>query len=468
MKPTIVEQLKQAIGPEKVKTDNATLKDRRQDYSMPAELADLQGRGAPNPACVVRPKTTQDVALIVKTCNKNKALLVPFGLGSGVVSAIIATPDTVVLDMGSMKKIRKLDKLNLMATFEAGVRGSDAENFVAKEGMTIGHYPQSIEVSSVGGWVATRASGQFSSAYGSIEDVVMGLEVVLPNGDILQTRLTPRAAAGPDLNNIFLGCEGTFGIITAVTFSLRWKAQKQGHTAFYIPSMDKGFELQRYIIQSGWTPPVMRQYDAVETERNFKAYTRKNDGLLIMVHEGPSGSVDAELKECREIAKDLGCDPAPIEVVNNWLKNRNHVDSFEKYLSQDIVVDTIEIAATWDKIGTIYTRTIDALNQIDNMLNASGHSSHCYRSGINIYFTFAALASDPAKMDKLYQDCWQRVMEETIKGGGGISHHHGIGRIRRDYISAEIGESGVNFLRSLKKVLDPNNILNPEVLIPHN
>jgi len=467
MNTEIIEKLKQAIGPEKVKTDKATLHDHRRDWSVLNELADMQGRGAPNPACVVNPENPQDVVKIVKICNENRALLVPFGLGSGCMKGIFATPETVLLDMSSMNRIRNIDEKNLIATFDAGVRGADAEDAVAKKGMTLGHYPQSIDVSSVGGWVATRASGQFSSAYGSIENVVMGLEVVLPNGDLLETRLTPRAAAGPDLKYIFLGSEGTLGIVTAVTFSLRWKAEKREYTAFYAPDMEQAFELQRYIIQSGWMPPVMRQYDALETKRNFKAYARGDDCLLIMVHEGPKGRVDEEIKACLEMAKDLQCDEAPTETVADWLENRNHVVGWDTWLKQDIILDTIEMAATWDKIGPIYHNAIASLNKVDKMLGASAHSSHCYRSGINLYFTFAALASDPLNMEAMYYDCWRRVMEATIEGGGGISHHHGIGRVRRNYMPAEIGESGVNLLRNLKQTLDPNNILNPEILIPH-
>ena len=467
MNTEIIEKLKRAIGPEKVSTDTTILKELRHDYSVTSKLADMQGRGAPNPGCVVNPDSTRDVVAIVRICNEQKALLVPFGLGSGVCGGVIATPETVLLDMSSMKRIRAIDKLNLMATFDAGVRGTDAEASVAKEGMTIGHYPQSIELSTVGGWVATRSSGQFSSAYGSIEDVVMGLEVVLPNGEVLETRLTPRAAAGPDLKHLFLGSEGTLGIITAVTFSLRWKPEKREYSAFYVPTLEQGFELQRYIMQSGWTPPVMRQYDRIETKRNFKEHAREDDSLLIMVHEGPAERVDAEIRACGEMAKELECDRAPTQAVTDWLKERNNVPGFEEYLAQNIILDTIEIAATWDRIGPIYHNTIASLNKVDKMLSASGHSSHCYRSGINIYFTFAALADDPSKMDAMYHDCWRRVMEATIEGGGGISHHHGIGRVRRGYLSAEIGESGVNLLRSLKKTLDPNNILNPEVLIPH-
>jgi alkyldihydroxyacetonephosphate synthase len=406
------------------------------------------------------------VVKVVNACRETTTAIVPFGLGSGVVCGVIASADAVLLDMSAMKKIRSIDTHNLLATFDAGVCGADAEAAVDRRGMMLGHYPQSMDVSTVGGWVATRACGQFSSAYGGIENLVLGLEVVLPNGDVLQTQTTPRASAGPDLKQIFLGSEGTLGIITAVTFSLHWKPEKQDYTAFYAPTMEKGFEAQRYIIQSGWTPPVMRQYDAIEVERQFPEYLRGDDCLIIMVHEGPAAKTAAEIAECTEIATDVGCEAAPGEVVEKWLEERNHVPTFESFLESGIVVDTVEIAADWKKIAPIYTNAVASLNEVENMLNASAHSSHCYRSGLNLYFTFAALPSDPNKMSAVYFDCWRRIMEATIEGGGGISHHHGIGRIRRKWMPDEVGEAGVAILKNLKAILDPDNILNPGVLIP--
>lgn len=463
----IIEKLRQAIGESKVKTHPELLSERRHDYSVLSQLADLQSRGAPNPACAVTPASTGDVVAVVNVCRENKVPLVTFGLGSGVVCGIITSPQCVLLDMSSMKRIRKIDKHNLLATFEAGVRGSDAEAAVAKEGMTIGHFPQSIDVSSVGGWVATRSCGQFSSAYGGIEDMVMGLEVVLPDGEVLNTRLTPRASSGPDLKQLFLGSEGALGVICAVTFSLRWKPQKQDYSAYYAPTMAKGLEFQRYVIQSGWAPPVMRQYDTTEVKRLFPEQVRDEDALIIMVHEGPAGQVAAEIAECSEIAADLGCDKAPTESVTKWLADRNHVPEFESFLKNNIILDTIEIAATWDRIDKIYDNAVASLNEAENMLAASAHSSHAYRSGINLYFTFAAKVADVSDMEKVYRECWRKVLQATIDGGGGISHHHGIGRIRRDWMPAEVGEAGVVLLKKLKNALDPENIMNPEVLIPN-
>ncbi|MCP4753378.1 MAG: FAD-binding oxidoreductase [Proteobacteria bacterium] len=466
MSQTTIEALRQAVGAARISTEEHVLQERRRDYSFINELNDFQGRTVPKPCCVAMPADTADVVKIVNVCRETQTTLIPFGLGSGVVGGVIANPEAVVLDMSAMKRIKKIDTYNLMATFEAGVRGSDAEAALNKQGLMLGHYPQSMDLSSVGGWVATRAAGQFSSAYGCIEDIVMGLEVVLPDGEVLETKLTPRAAAGPNLNEIFLGSEGTLGIVTAVTFSIHWKPEKQEYTAFYAGDMDKGFELQRYIMQHGWAPPVMRQYDATEIARLFPDQLRGQDSLLIMVHEGPKGRVAAEVKEIGEIATDIGCDPAPVEVVAKWMEDRNHVPTFDELLRAGVVVDTIEIAATWDKIGGIYQSAVASLNEVENIATASAHSSHCYRSGINLYFTFAAIPSDKEMMADVYHDCWRRVIDAVVDGGGGISHHHGIGRIRRDRMPDEIGTTGVRLLQTLKKAMDPENILNPEVLIP--
>lgn len=462
---SIVEKLQEALGQGKIFTDEFTLKDRRRDYWMLSQLDDMQGRRLPNPSCVVRPAETEDVVAVVNLCRENGSPLVPFGLGSGVCGGVKVTPQTVLLDMSAMTRTRLLDIDNLLVTFEAGVRGIDAEAIVAKNGLTIGHHPQSIELSTVGGWVATRAAGQFSTAYGCIEDMVLGLEVVLPSGDVFNTRMTPRASAGPDLKQIFLGSEGTMGVITAVTLTLRWKPEKRAMSAYYAPTMEEGFELQRFIIQSGWTPPVMRLYDASEVGRNFSDYKQGDDVLLLLIHEGPVARVDAEVAACSTLASNQGGTAAPAAVVEHWYRERNHVPSFEDLIKKGIVADTIEIAATWDRIGPIYKNVVRSLREVKGVVVASAHSSHCYRSGINLYFTFAAIPENPETMADIYKECWHRTMKETVAGGGGISHHHGIGRVRRDWLPAEIGETGMTMLKSIKKVLDPTNFMNPEVLI---
>lgn len=463
---SILERLRTELGSEKVVTDPAVTGTRRHDYWMSSQLDDAQGRGAPNPACVVRAVTRGDVVRVVNACRETRTPLVPFGLGSGVCGAIVAAADTVVLDLGRMNRVVSIDGSNLLATFEAGVRGSDAENALAKDGLTLGHYPQSIGVSSVGGWVATRASGQFSTAYGNVEDILFSLEAVLPNGEVIDTRKTPRASAGPDLRHVFLGSEGTLGVVTGVTFSVRRTPEKRVLCAYHIGSMDSGFELQREIVQSGLLPAVLRQYDEKEAARNFAAYAHGSDALLLVVHEGLAAKVDAEASATRAIAARLGAREANPEATERWLADRNHVPSFRSFIENGIVVDTIEIASTWDRIGAIYARAIEALGGAAGMLSASAHSSHVYRSGINLYFTFAAKPEDASNLGPTYLDCWQRVMTAVIEGGGGIAHHHGIGRLRRAFLRDELGPGGVALLRALKQALDPLGFMNPGALIP--
>ena len=332
--------------------------------------------------------------------------------------------------------------------------------------MTIGHWPQSIDLSTVGGWVATRAAGQYSTGYGNIEDLLFGLEAVLPDGSIVRTRATPRASAGPDLRQLFLGSEGTLGVVTEATFSLRPLPEVSRGAAFSFEDFGAGLEAIRQLMREGWRPPVVRLYDAAESARSFGAHCPDGRALLLLLHEGAAGAVAAELAGCAARATAAGGEGAPDEAVTDWLDHRNRVPTFRGFLEKGIVVDTIEVGATWDRILPVYDAVTASLREVEGILIASGHSSHSYRSGTNLYFTFLARPADRARLAETYRECWRRTMEATISQGGGIAHHHGIGRIRRDALDGEIGASGVSLLRAVKRALDPDDLLNPGVLLP--
>jgi len=356
--------------------------------------------------------------------------------------------------------------VNLLGAFDAGKRGSDAEHDADAAGLTIGHWPQSVAVSSVGGWVATRASGQFSTANGNIEDIVYSLEAVLADGSVINAGKAPRASAGPDLRHLLLGSEGTLGIITGVTLSLRRKPAAQDYSAFFATSMQQGFDFQRELIQRGWQPPVVRQYDAVEAQRTFPDAARADSGILILVHEGPTERVAAELAASDALARNMGLTIAPATATTHWLDHRNTVPHWRAFLEKRIIVDTVEVSAAWDRIGAVYTGVIDALKQIPDVVNASAHSSHVYRSGLNLYFSFAARPATQDAMAERYQRCWQTIIETTAALGGGIAHHHGIGRVRARFLQLELGATGLNTLARIKAALDPTGIMNPGVLLP--
>jgi len=460
---TTVDALTEALGAAKVLTDPAVLDARRHDYWMVSHARDLAGNPAPRPACVVRPSSTADVQAVLKIANECRAPVIPFGLGSGVVGGVIASADAIVLDMGAMNAVRFVDAVNLLAGFDAGVNGLAAEEAVAAGGLTIGHWPQSVAISTVGGWIATRASGQFSTLNGNIEDIVHAVEAVLPNGDLVVLGRGPRASAGPDLRHLMLGSEGCLGVITGVTFSLRRAAERRALSAFSAPDMRAGFEFQREIIQRGWRPPVARQYDERESLRLDE---RATGCLVLMVHEGPAALVAAETAAIAALASETGIAAAPADIVETWLERRNHVPGWDQILSRDIVADTVEISGSWTAIGDIYDDAVASLKQIEGCLAASAHSSHVYRGGLNLYFTFAVAVGGPAAMEGAYEGAWRRIMEAVDRHGGSLAHHHGIGRVRRPWLERELGAAGVGLLRRIKTALDPNAIMNPGVLIP--
>jgi alkyldihydroxyacetonephosphate synthase len=405
-------------------------------------------------------------ALVI--CRDARVPVVPFGGGSGVCGGIVVPDGAVVLSTAGLSGLRDLDADNLTATFGAGTNGMEAERAVEQQGLTIGHWPQSIEVSTVGGWVATRASGQYSTGYGNIEDVLLDLEVVLPDGAVLRTRRTPRASAGPDLRQLFLGSEGTLGVITEVTFSLRPLPQARRGQAFHYPDLEAGLEPIRLLVREGWRPPVVRLYDAAETSRLFPGCCPEGRALLLMLHEGPERGVEAEAADVESICRQSGGETVDAAVVDTWLEDRNHVPGFRTFLEKGIILDTIEVACTWDRAAELYRRAKQSLSEVPGILVASAHSSHSYRSGTNLYITFVARPEKREDMAETYLECWRRTMAAALEIGAGIAHHHGIGRVRRDVLAGEIGEVGVALLRSVKRALDPDGLVNPGVLLPND
>ena len=461
----VAERLRAALGA-RVRTDAETLDAHRRDTWALAQIHDLLGRGAPRPLAVVRPESAAEVATALRLCRDAGVPVIPFGGGSGVCGGVEARPDAVVLSTRGLDGLVSLDSRELRASFRAGTMGGEAERRVEREGLTLGHWPQSVELSTVGGWVATRAAGQFSTAYGSIEDLVLALEVVLPDGRILRTAETPRASAGPDLRQLFMGSEGTLGVVTEVTFSLRPQPEARRLASFHFESLESGLEAVRRFMRAGWRPPVVRLYDERESRRQFAAHCPEGRALLLLVHEGPAAGVAAEAAGVADLCRAERGEPAGEAAAAHWLEHRNQVPGFRELNERGLVVDTIEVAATWDRVMPVYRGVVGSLRELPEVALASAHSSHSYRSGTNLYFTFAARVEDRERMPAIYTECWRRAMQATAAAGGGIAHHHGIGRVRRPFLRSELGDAGVALLRALKRSLDPDDLLNPGVLVP--
>lgn len=457
--------LVELMGRDSVRWDSESLTEHSHDTWPLSLLLAHQGRLTSRPACVVRPGSTHEVAKVLHYAERERVPVVPFGAGSGVCGGILPDPQSVVVDLRRMAELVEVDENDLLARVQAGMMGDRCEAALNERGYSMGHFPQSISLSTVGGWVATRAAGQFSTRYGSIEDILLGLVAVLPGGRIVSIKPTPRRSAGPDLRHLFLGSEGTLGIVTELTVRIFPVPESRKLLCFAFADFGAGLEAIRRIVRAGWRPPVVRLYDAPETDRHFGRWAKASQCFLILVTEGPAAMTRVEAEACSAACAALGADSVGEGPVEHWLRERNHVPSLLDLVSRGLVVDTIEVAACWNKIHDLYREVLRSVAEVKDVLLISGHSSHSYAQGTNIYFTFAARPEKPEEAESIYRECWRRTMEATVQCDGTIAHHHGIGRLRSPWMLAEHGE-GLAVLRAIKRALDPNGIMNPGVLLP--
>lgn len=454
------------LGGDAVRWDDETLREHRRDTWCLSVLRDMRDEIDTAPFCVVSPSSTEEVAKVLRYASANRLAVVPFGGGSGVCGGVLPANGSLVIDLRRMNRILELNDKSLFVRAEAGVMGGDLEKYLNEAGFSCRNFPQSIDLSTVGGWVATRAAGQYSTRYGNTEDILLSFEAVLADGSVVESRIGPRSATGPDLRQIFLGSEGTLGIVTEVCYGVTPLPETTWMDAFSFPTMQAGLEAIRLFMRAGWRPPVVRLYDAPEVERLFPDQYEDGNHLLLLLSEGPDAMTRAEGEGCRVACESQGGRSLGDAAVKRWIDERNHVPTFEELLGKGVIVDTIEVATTWDRIDELYEKVIAALRTVAGIVVASGHSSHSYAQGTNIYFTFAAVPDSRDKMAATYLKCWKKTMDATVACGGTIAHHHGIGRVRSAWMERELGEGGVDVLRRLKAALDPGGIMNPGTLLP--
>ena len=287
-----VEVLTSALPAGRVTTAEADRRAHAHDYWALEAIHDRGPEPAQGPACVVFPESTAEVATVLEIADRLRTPVVPFGLGSGVCGGVLPGHDSIVVDLTRMASLVSASRESLVAVAQAGMNGAECERQLGESGLTLGHFPQSIARSTVGGWVATRASGQLSTRYGNIEDLVLALEVVLPGGQIVRTFPSPRAATGPDLRALFLGSEGTLGIVTEVTLKLSPTPAFQQGFAARLKTWDDGLAISREMLQAGWRPAVLRLYDEIEAARNFTEWVPQPSALLLVLSEGSQAMGD--------------------------------------------------------------------------------------------------------------------------------------------------------------------------------
>jgi alkyldihydroxyacetonephosphate synthase len=363
----------------------------------------------------------------------------------------------VVLDLTGLAGIVDVDATSLVLDVLPGTFGDLLEEELRDEhGATLGHWPQSVALSTVGGWLACRSAGQLSGRYGKIEDIVLGLDVALADGTRITTGGWPRAAVGPDITQLFVGSEGTLGVITGARLRLHPAPSRERRGAWALGSFEVGLDVMRRVVQRGAHPAVLRLYDAAEADRT---YHTGDKALLLALDEGDGTLVDATFELLAEECARAGGHRDDEAHVAHWLAHRNEVAALEALTSKGFTVDTMEVAGSWADLPTIYRATLDALLGVEGTIAASAHQSHSYPSGGCLYFTFAGQV-DADRRDAYYRQLWDAGQRAVLGHGGALSHHHGVGLNRGRFMAEALGAAhGV--LVSTKAALDPHGILNP-------
>jgi alkyldihydroxyacetonephosphate synthase len=453
----LVERLAKACA--EVSVEPAAVAEASRDWWPGAMAWATEGQVAALAGAVARPASAEEVSAVLALCDEARVPVTAAAGRSGVCGASVPVHGGVVLDLTGLAGIVGVDATSRVLDVAAGTFGDVLEHDLRTDhGATLGHWPQSVALSTVGGWLACRSAGQLSGRYGKIEDIVLGLDVVLADGRQVTTGGWPRAAVGPDLTQVFVGSEGTLGVITGARLRLHPAPRDEQRGAWQLDSFAAGLDVMRRVVQRGATPAVLRLYDPAEADRTYHTGT---DALLLVLDEGDPTLVSATMavvaEECAAGASPARpSDPAH---VAHWLERRNDVAALEALTSQGYTVDTMEVSGSWADLPTIYGATVEALLGVEGTIAAGAHQSHSYPSGGCLYFTFAGRV-EPDRRDAYYRALWDAGQRTVLAHGGALSHHHGVGLNRARFVREALGPA-FDVLAATKAALDPRGILNP-------
>ncbi|BBZ52058.1 flavoprotein [Mycobacterium heidelbergense] len=430
------------------------------------------------PDAIVLPGGEDAVAAILRHCSERRIAVIPFGGGTSVVGGLDPTRGgfeaVVSLDLRRFDELLDLDEVSGQAVLGAGVTGPDAERLLGERGFSLGHFPQSFEYATIGGFAATRSSGQDSAGYGRFDDMVTGLRMVTPAGTLDLGR-APESAAGPDLRELLLGSEGTFGVITQVRLRVHRIPEAVRYEAWSFPDFTTGAAALRAVTQNATGPTVIRLSDEAETGVNLATTeaigeSRIAGGCLgITVFEGTREHVESRHTETGALLAAHGGTSLGEGPARAWERGRFGAPYLrDSLLAAGALCETLETATDWSNVPALKAAVTQALT---NALADSGtpalvmcHISHVYPTGASLYFTVVAgQRGDPIEQ---WRAAKKAASDAIVAAGGTITHHHAVGADHRPWMRDEVGELGVRVLRAVKSTLDPAGILNPGKLIP--
>lgn len=402
----------------------------------------------------VKPLNTDQVVAVVKFASSNKVPLYVHGGGSSVTGASIPSKG-IVVDMQGMDQILDLDETNRTVTVQGGTKLKKLEAKLNEKGFSLFQFPQSLELVTVGGYISTLGSGQYSSLYGGIEDSVLRLEVVLPSGEIVWTRRrgAPRSSVGPDLSRLFLGAEGSFGIVVTAELKTHRLPNHVWKAAYTMASFESGVATAKNLLELDVKPAVCRLYNEVESSFQFEAA----EPVLLLIYHTNSSKVLEDIKE--EVSAQLAESSTPADpgLVDRWLERRfNFREDIEAVKKMGYTLETIELAAKWSRTVELYADVVTTLSGVRGVAGVGAHLSHIYDQGACLYLTVIFEPNSDT-----YWALWEEMVKVTKTHDATISHHHGVGILKRGYARDEVP---MGLIKKIKQALDPEGVLSPDRL----
>jgi alkyldihydroxyacetonephosphate synthase len=460
------ETLRNLIPPELVRSDRESLQAYQSDWSWEAIHAQAAGRPEGRPDIVVRPRNVKEVIHVVRSAAQHGVPIVPWGRGTGVQGASIPIRGGLIVDLSGLTAIREINEQAMTVTVEAGLVCDRLEEVLNARGLTFPHYPASSWLSTIGGYVSCRGAGVMSTRYGKIEDLVLSLEVVLPDGSLTQTLAVPSHACGPDLAGLFIGTEGTFGIITAVTVQIKPLPEARCFRTLTFPSLAAGLEAGRRIMHDELYPPVMRLHDISAATNSLSKVvgTPLNSPTAILVFQGRSTLIDVEARLAVQHALDCGGHELDPEISETWWNHRFDFYHPPHYPTLPSIWGTVDVVATYDRIMPTYQALQETLVSrfAAYHLRLNTHLSHWYNWGTMLYarFTVPQGPTDPLLAEHLNKEIWQTGIDIALRCGAIMNSHHGVGLKLAPFLERQYG-SAYPTLMSIKRAIDPQGIMNP-------
>ncbi len=454
--------LAEIVGSENVAQDRETLTRYARDR-LPFGIFKARSGGLPGvlPVAVAKPADEAEVAALVERSRRDGFRIIPFGLGSGVLGGTVPLGGEVMLDLTRLDRLVSIDEVNGLAIVQAGMNGGEFERALNAAGWTSGHLPQSINISTVGGWAACRGGGQASSRYGKMEDIVVGLKAVLPDGRLVEVRPVARRAVGPSLVDLFVGSEGTLGIITELTLRIFRTPEVEHGVVLAFPSQDAALAAARRIMQAEIRPQIVRIYDEKESRERTEGIAAfdANPILAILVFCGTARTAAAEEADALAICREEGASVADDAPLNHWRGVR--YESYSgKWQAAGYFMDTIEVCVPWSRVSDLYEACRSAALSICPEMHFGAHWSHVYAEGACQYMTIRLPPMPDADGLALHARLWDALETATLDCEGTVAHHHGAGVFRNKWLRRELG-TGMDVLQAIKDALDPDNRLNP-------